>query len=81
VRTTVDGERVRTEMEKFGAIIGAGCRTGIGVLLNPGTKVGRDTYIGPGVIVNRDIRGGQLLLAKQELIERENPFTRQIDEG
>jgi NDP-sugar pyrophosphorylase family protein len=77
VRTTVDGERVRTEMEKFGAIIGAGCRTGIGVLLNPGTKVGRDTYIGPGVIVNRDIRSGQLLLAKQELIERENPFVRQ----
>jgi UDP-N-acetylglucosamine diphosphorylase / glucose-1-phosphate thymidylyltransferase / UDP-N-acetylgalactosamine diphosphorylase / glucosamine-1-phosphate N-acetyltransferase / galactosamine-1-phosphate N-acetyltransferase len=81
VRTTVDGERIRTDMEKFGAIIGSGCRTGIGVLLNPGTKVGRDTYIGPGVIVNRDIRGGQLLLAKQELIERENPFTRHDDES
>lgn len=74
VRTTVAGERIRTEMEKFGAIIGAGCRTGIGVLLNPGVKVGRDTYIGPGVIVDRDLRAGQLLLAKQELIERENPF-------
>lgn len=74
VRTTVAGERVRTEMEKFGAIVGAGCRTGIGVLLNPGVKIGRDTYIGPGVIVDRDINGGQLLLAKQELIERENPF-------
>jgi UDP-N-acetylglucosamine diphosphorylase / glucose-1-phosphate thymidylyltransferase / UDP-N-acetylgalactosamine diphosphorylase / glucosamine-1-phosphate N-acetyltransferase / galactosamine-1-phosphate N-acetyltransferase len=74
VRTTVAGERVRTEMEKFGAIVGAGCRTGIGVLLNPGVKIGRDTYIGPGVIVDRDVKGGQLLLAKQELIERENPF-------
>jgi bifunctional UDP-N-acetylglucosamine pyrophosphorylase/glucosamine-1-phosphate N-acetyltransferase len=74
VRTTVGGERVKTEMHKFGAIVGAGCRTGIGVLLNPGVKIGRDTYIGPGVIVERDVRGGQLLLAKQELIERENPF-------
>jgi NDP-sugar pyrophosphorylase family protein len=74
VRTTVGDERVRTDMEKFGAIVGAGCRTGIGVLLNPGVKVGRNTYIGPGVVVNRDVKGGQLLLAKQELIERDNPF-------
>src|SRR3712207_4745445 len=26
VRTTVDGERVKTDLEKFGAIVGAGCR-------------------------------------------------------
>jgi NDP-sugar pyrophosphorylase family protein len=74
VRTTVNGERVRTEMDKFGAIIGARVRTGIGVLLNPGVKIGRGTYIGPGVVVQRDVRAGQLLLVKQELIERENPF-------
>jgi bifunctional UDP-N-acetylglucosamine pyrophosphorylase/glucosamine-1-phosphate N-acetyltransferase len=74
VRTTVDGERVRTDLEKFGAIIGARVRTGIGVLLNPGVKIGRGTYIGPGVVVQRDVRAGQLLLVKQELIERENPF-------
>jgi bifunctional UDP-N-acetylglucosamine pyrophosphorylase/glucosamine-1-phosphate N-acetyltransferase len=74
VRTTVSGERVKTELEKFGAIIGARVRTGIGVLLNPGVKIGRGTYIGPGVVVTRDVQGGQLLLVKQELIERGNPF-------
>ena len=76
VRTTVGGERTRTDMEKFGAIIGAGVRTGIGVLLNPGVKVGRDTYIGPGVVLTRDVKEGQMLLVKQELIQRDNPFTR-----
>ena len=80
VRTTVGGQRMRTEMEKFGAIIGAGVRTGIGVLLNPGIKIGRGTYIGPGVILTRDAREGQLLLAKQELIERENPFLTNSDD-
>jgi bifunctional UDP-N-acetylglucosamine pyrophosphorylase/glucosamine-1-phosphate N-acetyltransferase len=74
VRTSVNGERVRTEMEKFGAIVGAGCRTGIGVLINPGVKIGRDSYIGPGVVLTRDVKEHQMLLVKQELIERENPF-------
>jgi len=79
VRTTVNGERIRTEMEKFGAIVGAGCRTGIGVLLNPGVKIGRNSYIGPGVVLTRDVKEHQMLLVKQELIERENPFTPAAD--
>jgi NDP-sugar pyrophosphorylase family protein len=80
VRTTVAGQRTRTELEKFGAIVGAGVRTGIGVLLNPGVKIGRGTYIGPGVVLTRDVREGQLLLVKQELIERGNPFLTDTDE-
>lgn len=74
VRTTVSGGRVRTEKEKLGAIVGAQVRTGIGVLLNPGVKVGRRTYLGPGLIVDRDIGEHQMLLVKQEIIARENPF-------
>jgi bifunctional UDP-N-acetylglucosamine pyrophosphorylase/glucosamine-1-phosphate N-acetyltransferase len=74
VNTTIDGQRTSTGMEKLGSIIGARVRTGIGVLLNPGIKIGRRTYIGPGVVVTKDVREGQLLLVRQELIERENPF-------
>jgi bifunctional UDP-N-acetylglucosamine pyrophosphorylase/glucosamine-1-phosphate N-acetyltransferase len=76
VRTSVNDERVKTDLEKFGAVVGAGCRTGIGVLLNPGVKLGRNTYIGPGVVVERDVQEGQLLLVRQETIQRDNPFTR-----
>jgi UDP-N-acetylglucosamine diphosphorylase / glucose-1-phosphate thymidylyltransferase / UDP-N-acetylgalactosamine diphosphorylase / glucosamine-1-phosphate N-acetyltransferase / galactosamine-1-phosphate N-acetyltransferase len=74
VRASVRGERMRTEMEKLGAIVGSRVRTGIGVLLNPGVKVGSDTFIGPGVVVAKDVKEHQLLLIKQEIIERENPF-------
>ncbi|MBI2761867.1 MAG: NTP transferase domain-containing protein, partial [Chloroflexi bacterium] len=51
VRSTAGGERLRTGFEKFGAIVGADSRTGIGVLLNPGVKVGARSFVGPGVVV------------------------------
>jgi len=74
VRSTVAGERVRTEMSKLGAVIGAESRTGIGVLINPGVKIGARTFIGPGIVVSRDVPDGRLLLAKQEITEQRNPF-------
>ena len=58
VRTSVAGQRTRTDMEKFGAIVGSGVRTGIGVLLNPGVKIGRRSYIGPGAMIARDVGEG-----------------------
>jgi NDP-sugar pyrophosphorylase family protein len=74
VRSTVAGARLRTGMEKFGAVIGADSRTGIGVLLNPGVKIGARSFIGPGIVVTRDVPDGRLLIAKQEIQDEPNPF-------
>ncbi|HLZ70151.1 MAG TPA: sugar phosphate nucleotidyltransferase [Dehalococcoidia bacterium] len=74
VRSTVGGERLRTGREKFGAIIGARVRTGIGALLYPGVKIGYGAYIGPGVVVTADVEPRRLIVVKQELDVRENPF-------
>lgn len=74
VRSTVGGERLKTGRAKFGAIIGARVRTGIGVLLYPGVKVGYGAYIGPGVVVTTDVEPRRLIVVKQELDVRENPF-------
>ncbi len=74
VRSTVGGERLKTGRAKFGAIIGARVRTGIGVLLYPGVKVGYGAYIGPGVVVTADVEPRRLIVVKQELDIRENPF-------
>lgn len=74
VRAFVKGERLRTEMDKLGAIVGSEVRTGIGVLLHPGVKIGRKTFVGPGVVVTKDMPENQLVLVRQELIERDNPF-------
>jgi bifunctional UDP-N-acetylglucosamine pyrophosphorylase/glucosamine-1-phosphate N-acetyltransferase len=74
VRSTVGGERLKTGREKFGAIIGARVRTGIGVLIYPGMKLGYGAYIGPGVVVTSDVESGKLVVVKQELEVRDNPF-------
>lgn len=74
VRSTVKGQRLRTDMDKFGAVIGSDSRTGIGVLLYPGVKVGARTFVGPGVVVTKDIPDGRLIVVKQELDDRPNPF-------
>jgi acetyltransferase-like isoleucine patch superfamily enzyme len=72
--TTVGGERLKTGREKFGAIIGARVRTGIGVLLYPGVMVGFGAFIGPGVVVTGNIDPRKLVVVKQELDVRDNPF-------
>jgi len=74
VRSTIDGGRLKTGREKLGSIIGARVRTGIGVLIYPGVKIGYGAYIGPGVVVTDDIAAGKLVLVKQELEVRDNPF-------
>lgn len=74
VRSTVGGERLKTGREKFGAIVGARVRTGIGVLLYPGVKLGYGAYIGPGVVVTGDVEPGTLVVLRQELTVTENPF-------
>lgn len=74
VRSSAGGARLHTGMEKFGAIVGADSRTGIGALLNPGVKIGARTFVGPGVVVARDVPDGRLLLVRQELRDEPNPF-------
>ncbi len=74
VRSTVAGERLKTDLDKFGAIVGAGSRTGIGCLLSPGVKIGARSFVGPGVVVTRDVPDGRLLLLRQDLSDQPNPF-------
>lgn len=43
----IDGDIIRTEMKKFGAIIGDEAEIGCGSVLNPGTIIGRNTTVYP----------------------------------
>lgn len=51
---TVKGERVDTDRQKLGAVLGDGARKWINVSLNVAVKVGSGVGIKPGEAVLRD---------------------------
>jgi len=81
VRSGAGDKRLQTGREKLGAIVGARVRTGIGVLLYPGVRLGYGAFIGPGVVVTGDVESGKLVVVKQQLEVRDNPFVAAEDEG
>ena len=51
----VNDKQVNTGKDKFGAIIGENCRTGINVSIMPGIKIGPNSIIGPSVSLTDDV--------------------------
>lgn len=73
ISSVVKGETVPTGLTKFGAIIGAGCRTGIHCSLSPGVKIGAGSFISSAVLINQDIPDGSFVKWKHaELDIRKN---------
>lgn len=72
IYSSVKGERVNTQRNKLGAIIGAGARIGVEAQLMPGVKVGRNSVVGPGVILNKDLEDNKRVFIKQELTVEDN---------
>ncbi len=67
-----DGEKIETEIKKFGAILGDNVEVGCNSVLNPGTIVGRNTNIYPlsrvrGVVPADSIyKDGDNIVAKEQ---------------
>jgi len=63
--------RAELPLEGANAIyIGNFSRTGVNAIIMPGVKVGCYSLVGPGVMVYEDIPSHTLVLAKQELIQK-----------
>ena len=54
-RSMVAGELRDTHLEKLGAIIGDGVRTGANTVIYPGRKIGRARTTLPGAIISKDL--------------------------
>ena len=61
ISVRVNDNPVSTGMEKFGAIIGDNCRTGINVSIMPGTKIGSNSIVGPHVILTHDVQSNTMV--------------------
>lgn len=65
ILSACDGAMVKTGLQKFGTVIGAGSRIGIQVGTNPGVKIGRGSFIGGGTYVTEDMADGSFALMKE----------------
>jgi len=76
VKVNLDGRRVDSGLDKFGALIGDGSKTGINACLAPGVKIGPRSIVGPHVNLQDDLRPGKMVLVDREsYVLKENEIT------
>jgi NDP-sugar pyrophosphorylase family protein len=60
ISVQVGGKLINTGLDKFGAIVGNNCRTGINVSIMPGVKIGPNSTVMPSVLLTRDIESNKI---------------------
>ena len=68
VSSLVNEEKVDTNMNKLGAIIGYLSKIGVNATILPGVKVGKQTWVGPGEIIRYDVEDKTYLIEGEEKI-------------
>ncbi|MFH0769999.1 MAG: NTP transferase domain-containing protein [Candidatus Peregrinibacteria bacterium] len=73
ISSAVHEAPVKTELKKFGAIVGNDCRFGIHVSTNPGVKVGAGSFVSAHLLLSADAPDGSFATLKNgEVVIREN---------
>ncbi|RLC97281.1 MAG: hypothetical protein DRI40_00565 [Chloroflexi bacterium] len=75
----IGDEMVDTGLDKLGAMMGEGCKTGINCSILPGVRVGANTFVGPHVLLTRDVEPNKMVLPepRYRVMSREV----QLDDG
>lgn len=66
IATKVKDQKIDTDLNKLGAIIGEGSRLGVGCYTMPGVKIGSGSMLGAGVLLQNDLEDKKLCFVKQE---------------
>jgi len=72
IKVNVGEQKISTGTDKFGCIMGEGCKTGIHVSIMPGVKIGPNSIIGAHTMVPKDIGPGKFVVLKETIEEKEN---------
>lgn len=67
VYSEIEGKKVGTGLEKFGAIIGDGVKLGSNVVTNPGTMIGKNTLVYPLSPIGGTILANKIVKYKPRL--------------
>lgn len=65
ITVSVGDEEISTGLNKLGALIGNGVRTGINVGIMPGRRLGEGSFVGPHVCLTEDLPSGKMALAEK----------------
>ena len=71
VNVTLNGDRVQTDLKKFGAIVGDYTEIGCNCVLNPGTVIGKNCIIYPLNAIRGEIESGVVYKDKYDMVLRE----------
>ena len=69
ISSYVKGEKLDTGMNKFGAVFGEKCRTGVHVGIMPGVKVGPNSIVGPHVCLTKDLEPNKIIFENGKIID------------
>lgn len=70
VSVNVNGEKIDTNLKKFGAILGDNVEVGCNSVLNPGTIVGRNSNIYPLSMVRGYVQENSIYKNKNEIVNK-----------
>lgn len=68
----VKNDKIDSQRNKLGVMIGKNVRIGINASIMPGVKIGSGSLIGSGVLLEEDIPENKFVCAKTELIIKDN---------
>lgn len=68
----VEKERISTNRNKLGAIIGSDTHIGINASIMPGIKIGRESFVGAGVLLDQDMPEKSFCMSKSEVVMKKN---------
>lgn len=69
ISSYVKGKKLDTGMNKFGAVFGEKCRTGVHVGIMPGVKVGPNSIVGPHVCLTKDLEPNKIIFENGKIID------------
>ncbi len=76
VTLCVDGQKLETNLKKFGAVLGDGVEIGCNTVLNPGSVVGRNSSVYPVSMVRGYVEADSIYKNAGEIAPREESFAR-----
>jgi len=62
ISVRIEGKSIDSGLDKFGAVVGNNCKTGINVSIMPGVKIGPNSVVGSHVCLTDDLESDKMVV-------------------